>query len=288
MSTSGIVSAGTSATAIAVARQTAKGSNSRVSSILTKRNLSLLVGTVAVLGFVYRYRDFLLNKERVQEEALQLLSKLKGDDEEDPFRSLATYASGMAAWEFFGLSTIPVETAAGMVFGWQAAPASFAGKLLGALSSFVVGRVLLAERARSKLQNNELFQQLLREERALERKAIGDPPIRWQSHPITTAFLMKFSCFPELVKNIGSSLLSAVSIPTFVLATLVHGGMFTVLWTWWGVETAARLQDTDYPASQALRAALVCAAFLGVVISPLLMAWWIRDLKRQDDAKRKK
>jgi hypothetical protein len=29
-----------------------------------------------------------------------------------------------------------------------------------------------------------------------------------------------------------------------------------------------------------LRAALVAAAFVGVVMTPLIMAWWVRDLRR--------
>jgi hypothetical protein len=126
---------------------------------------------------------------------------------------------------------------------------------------------------------------------------------------------MKFSCFPEAVKNFGSgSLLPVMKMWMFVAATVVHhGGSYTALWTWLGVDTAQRLQYSGssasnssssisvnlgsvtsnnmpmlpimpMPANVPLNVALVVAGVSGVVVSPLLMAWWLRTLKRQADA----
>jgi Cu/Ag efflux pump CusA len=38
------------------------------------------------------------------------------------------------------------------------------------------------------------------------------------------------------------------------------------------------------PANMPLNVTLVIAGVIGVVVSPLLMAWWLRTLKRQADA----
>jgi len=268
--------------------------NNRASSIQRSLQISAAFTiSLAVLAVIYRYREFLLNKEKLQDETLHILRKLYDPESPDASsslpKSLALYASGMAVWEFLGLSTIPVETAAGMVFGWYAVLASFAGKLTGALAAFCVGRRFFLESAQARLVQYEIFQHLFTQQKQTEKeqaKGKASKTIRWQSRPMTTAFLMKFSCFPELAKNVGTSLLSSVPTSTFVVATLVHGGMFSALWTWWGVETGANMRDAGRAVHGALRYVLVAAAILGLVISPALMAWWIRDLQTHSSAKK--
>jgi uncharacterized membrane protein YdjX (TVP38/TMEM64 family) len=228
----------------------------------------------------------------------------------------------MAVWEFCGLTTIPVETAAAMVFGWTALAVSLAGKMLGALSAFCLGRFWLADIVRAKLMNSSS---------SSDTDGTGKSSSPWQVlwaspedanassskgttgtgstttaavtiSPLQTALLMKFSCFPEAMKNFGCSLLLPVQLWMFVLATAVHGGCYTALWTWLGVDTAKRLQHHHasvssvsvssvsqsqivlLPANVPLQVTLVFAGVIGVVVSPLLMAWWLRTLKRQADA----
>jgi uncharacterized membrane protein YdjX (TVP38/TMEM64 family) len=196
-----------------------------------------------------------------------------------------------------------VETAAAMVFGWTALAVSFAGKMLGALSAFCVGRFLLADTVRAKLmhtsksnsddgtgQSSSPWQVLWAspDESSSSSTAAGTNSVTIS--PLQTALLMKFSCFPEAIKNFGCSLLQPVKFWMFVLASAVHGGCYTALWTWLGVDAAARLQVsasnslTLLPANIPLNITLVFAGVIGVVVSPLLMAWWLRTLKRQADA----
>jgi uncharacterized membrane protein YdjX (TVP38/TMEM64 family) len=197
------------------------------------------------------------------------------------------------------LTTIPVETAAAMVFGWTALAVSLAGKMLGALTAFTVGRFWLADTVRAKLmqssskmdgagQSSSPWQVLWAspEESSPSGSTTGTTTNAVTSiSPLQTALLMKFSCFPEAMKNFGCSLLLPVKLWMFVLATALHGGCYTALWTWLGVDTAARLNHSlTLPANMPLNVTLVFAGVIGVVVSPLLMAWWLRTLKRQADA----
>lgn len=237
---------------------------------------------VAVLLVAVRERavwvPLLSDKDVIQRHALEALHSLRPPPGAGPaaaLRSLALYAAGMAGWELAGLSTIPVETAAGMVFGFrQAALASLVGKVTGATLAFGLGRTVLAGHIASHpaFANNAVFQLLT----ASNGRIVTQP----RHPPLATAFFMKFSCFPELIKNLGSSVLPVIRPWMFVLVTLVHGGAFTLVWTGLGVETAARMQDAAMTANRPLQAALMAAMITGFCLTPLAMAWWIRDLKR--------
>jgi uncharacterized membrane protein YdjX (TVP38/TMEM64 family) len=281
----------------------------------------VLLGTAATSAAYFAYTQralwlpFLTNKQAIQGRTLELLQGLQRPDGSVSAQSLATYCAAMAVWEFFGLTTIPVETAAAMVFGWTALAVSLAGKMLGALTAFTVGRFWLADTVRAKLMKSS-------SKSGTEKSSTSSSPwqVLWASpeesnasstgshtnntadtvttiSPLQTALLMKFSCFPEAMKNFGCSLLLPVKLWMFVLATAVHGGFYTALWTWLGVDTAARLQHTaaasssisknlvlPLPANVPLNVTLVFAGVIGIVVSPLLMAWWLRTLKRQADA----
>lgn len=93
----------------------ASRSKNLLKKLATRKHLSAALAGLTLLAVAYRYRDVLLNKERIQDEALRLLRRLDASDGDfkSLARSLSLYGCGMAAWEFFGLSTIPVETAAG-------------------------------------------------------------------------------------------------------------------------------------------------------------------------------
>ena len=219
---------------------------------------------IVVVVLMYQKREMLkplLDKAYIQEKALTILRDL----ESNPL-SLPIYAGGMAIWELLGLSTIPVETAAGMVFGLKRGLlASGAGKLLGASAAFWLGRGLLAQYVHEKLKQNTIWS-------VLNRSTDVHPPL-------VVALLMKFSCFPEFVKNFGSSCLN-MTYKTFLTATAIHGLMFSFLWTALGEDAAARLENASLAANVPLQVALVLAVMLGLVGSPLLMAWWIRDMKK--------
>jgi uncharacterized membrane protein YdjX (TVP38/TMEM64 family) len=242
----------------------------KTGQVSTKRVLfaSLSMASIVVL---YNTRTVWLpffNKERIQTSTIQLLERFRQGNEK---RALLQYAGGMACWEMIGLSTIPVETAAGMVFGWKGAVASGIGKLAGALAAFLVAQVFLQERLRLQLSSNPIFALLLESNQDDSSASTSRSP--WQ-----TSFCLKFSCVPELVKNCGSAVLN---IPwwIFLTVTIVHGWSFTALWTWMGVDAARQLQATAGQ-NLPLQISVGIAMLIGIVGSPLLMAWWIRDLRR--------
>jgi hypothetical protein len=281
-----------------------------IAVLLTSQNLLrafILVTTVVTLVMNRHHLAPWLDSQRLQQTMLTLVQRLEPTDPKDTWKSLTCYALGMAVWELVGLSTIPVETAAAMVFGWQALLPSAVGKLLGATCAYVLGRTILSQWARRRLADNKVFQllesgseaippkltkvQILRQR--FQSSSASADPVLFTSHdkldvlrtPLATAFLMKFSCFPEFIKNFGSSLLQPVTLQRFVVVTIVHGWMYTALWTFLGVDTAFRLQTTDVlPANHLLRVSLGLSVVVGFVLSPLLMAWWIRDLKLRSAA----
>lgn len=270
---------------ILTALEVSRGGGASITSTTTTKRLAkkTLVRTataVALATLVYftkaSWQPF-FDKDKIQATTLDLLEQLRpsSGDPLATLRALSIYASGMAVWELLGLSTIPVETAAGMVFGGKAAGASLVGKLTGAGLAFGLGRSLLGGWARRRLSSNAVFQLL----------ADQDDPLHG---PQTTAFLMKFSCFPEFIKNFGSALLPSIAPRMFLTATAFHGGSFTLLWTWWGVDAARRLADDSLPVNVPLRVALGVAAVVGIVLTPLVMAWWIRDLQQHASDKARK
>jgi uncharacterized membrane protein YdjX (TVP38/TMEM64 family) len=219
--------------------------------------------TVAWLGWVYRASlAKIFNKEKIQAKTLEILHNLDGLPK---MQSYTTYALGMAIWEIGGMSTIPVETAAGMVFGWHGLLLSAGGKVLGAVIAFSLGRYgPLASWVQQKLKSNSFLQ--------LVEESTG-------SNPLKVAFLVKLSCFPETIKNYGSAVLFPIKLWMFTLATIIHGGTFSALWTYLGVDTAKRLANPSQPSDPRLHFLLVLAMINGVIVSPLAMAYWVRDLK---------
>ena len=222
--------------------------------------LTVLGGLASYL--IYTHRHQLFDKQFLQDKTLELLQGAN-----DNRLGILYYSLGMAAWETIGLSTIPVETAAGMAFGWKRAVlASTVGKQLGAGTAFLLGRHVLHRWVRTQLDTNDNFRLI---EASVAHK------------PLLTAILLKYSCFPEFVKNFGSSLLNPIPFWGFLLATLVHGGPFTCLWSWLGDDAALRLKDPDLAPNRALQSTLFVAMTVGLLLSPAAMAWWFRDLRKE-------
>jgi uncharacterized membrane protein YdjX (TVP38/TMEM64 family) len=201
----------------------------------------------------------LFNKKKLQESAVTTLNRLNNMPKVSSYTS---YILGMAFWEMAGLSTIPVETAAGMVFGW---PHGFwlnaVAKLLGATMAFGLGRSrILASTIEQQFAQNSFLQSIQE---------------TTQQHPLRVAFLMKFGPLPETIKNFGSAFLKPIQFWMFVLVTIVHGWTFSALWTYLGVDTAARLADINglIPPDRILQLLLSLALVNAVVVSPLSMAW---------------
>ena len=202
------------------------------------------------------------DKDKLQTKTLEILRELNALPK---YKSYTVYTLGMALWEAVGLSTIPVETAAGMVFGWPGFALSASGKLLGAVLAFCLARYgILAGWIKERLSGNS-FLQLVQDSA--------------ESSPILVTVLMKFSCSPETIKNYGSGILQPIQLWMFIFGTAVHGGTFSALWTYFGVDTAMRLGDNSIPADSLLKTLLTLALVNGIVVSPLAMAYWLKSLK---------
>ena len=269
----------------------------------TTRFVTITTSLILLLLAVW-YRDawwpYVVDKQRLQQAVVQLLQGLQPAADakwHEAVRLYSLYALGMMVWETIGLSTIPVETAAGMVFPalWAAAVASATGKLLGASLAWMLGRWKLQDYVQNHalVQSSALCQLLAahpppssssQQPRNLSTPRVGHAP--WVS-----ILLMKFSCFPETIKNYGTAaLLPHVTYPWFVGGTALHGIPFTLLWTWLGHETAQQLSSstTTTTKSRGLQLALTATLFLGFVVSPVSMALWIRDLQHQDKEQKRK
>jgi uncharacterized membrane protein YdjX (TVP38/TMEM64 family) len=240
-----------------------------------KLNMGITAGaTVTSLWLLWISRENwmgLFDKDKLQARTLGILHELNALPK---YHSYTVYTIGMALWESLGLSTIPVETAAGMVFGWHGFLLSSVGKLLGALLAFCLARYgILAEWVQQRLSGNT-FLQLVHESA--------------ESNPLLVSVLLKFSCFPETIKNYGSAILQPIRLWMFVFGTVVHGWTFSALWTYLGVDAAMRLEDPSIPADTVLQTLLSLALVNGIVVSPLAMAYWVRSLKKHSEKGGKK
>jgi uncharacterized membrane protein YdjX (TVP38/TMEM64 family) len=229
----------------------------------TLRKAAVWTSSGSIVTFLLvKYRHQLFDRQFLQDTTLKYLTAMN----ENP-RGLLYYILGLAAWEAIGLPTIPIETAAGMAFGKnRAILASTCGKMSGAATAFLLGRHILQRWVRAKLQQNAQFQLI---ESSVEHS------------PTKTAILLKYSVFPEFIKNYGTALLNPIPLTTFLFATLVHGGPFTCLWSWLGDDTSLHLANPDLPPNRAVQVTVVVAMTVGVILSPIAMGWWIASLRKE-------
>ncbi|KAL3791849.1 hypothetical protein ACHAW5_002900 [Stephanodiscus triporus] len=182
---------------------------------------------------------------------------------------LLLYAIGFALWEACGLPTSVVETAAGMAFGRRRGLlGSFVGKTLGSCLAFVLGRTLLSEIVSSRMEGSEAFG-------AVVRGA--------SRNPVRTAFVVRYSVFPQAIKNFGMALTTPVSFPVFLSSAVVHGLPFSTLWAALGDDAGARLRASEsggeMPANLVLNGLLAFVTIFGFVVSPTITGLWLADLR---------
>jgi len=145
---------------------------------------------------------------------------------------------------------------------------------IGALFVFWIGRCFLADAVLSRTSDNETFQ--------LVRDEIG-------RHSLRSSVLWRLCPFPELFKNAA---ISVMPVPAWPVATsmFLHLFPYSVLWTAVGVDAGAVLRATEAePRVPSVLLAKIVAAnvVFGVVFCPLILAWWIRDIKRKAGERRK-
>jgi len=133
---------------------------------------------------------------------------------------------------------------------------------------------LLYDTAKKRFSRSEIF--------ALIEKSVEKKPLR-------SALFMRYSSFPELMKNFGLSVVPLHPI-YFTTAILVHGVPYSLLWSYVGEETKKRLNaqvDSTSEYSKFYNGILLFSGLFGVIVSPAVVAFWIRDMKKDYDAKKK-
>ncbi|KAL9189875.1 hypothetical protein ACHAXT_009550 [Thalassiosira profunda] len=183
---------------------------------------------------------------------------------------LLLYALAFVPYEVCGLPTSVVETAAGMAFGFKRGLlGSFVGKTCGSLAAFTLGRTLLSDLVGKKMEEGGNLE--------LIEKGVA-------LNPMLSALVVRYSPFPQLLKNFALSVTTPVSFPMFLLAILIHGFPFSLLWAALGQDSAMRLRASEAGESMApnvvLNGLLVFVTIFGFVVSPLVTGWWLADLRK--------
>ena len=183
---------------------------------------------------------------------------------------LVLYACGFAIWEVCGLPTSIVESAAGMAFGLRRGLlGSFVGKTCGSCMAFALGRTLLSNVVSRRMEGTEPYETVVRGA---------------ARNPIRAAFVVRYSVFPQLVKNFGMSLCGPVSFSTFFMSIMVHGFPFSLLWAALGHDAGLRLRASEAGMEMAanilLNGLLAFVSVFGFVVSPTITGLWLADLRK--------
>lgn len=191
-------------------------------------------------------------------------------------RGLIIYTIAFLIWEIFVGVTTPVETAAGMAFGVKKGIiANVIGKTGGAICAFLLGRYVLKDFVKQKLQGNEYMD------------LVQDSIVK---NPLRVSLIWRFSFFPEQVKCFGLAVLP-VKLWQYILAVLIHGVPFTLLWTVLGNEMGLIVRGTIAKPTKVLKILIGGVYLFGFFISPSLVGMWIkglRDAKLEKDSNNKK
>lgn len=169
------------------------------------------------------------------------------------------------------LPTSVVETAAAAAFGFKGGLiGSFVGKTCGSILAFTLGRTLLSNVVGEKMEENDVFGLV---ERGVQR------------HPVKSSLIVRYSPFPQLIKNFALSLTKPVTFPIFLLAICIHGFPFSLLWAALGNDSSMRLRASEMGESMAanvvLNSLLVFVTVFGFVVSPAITGWWLADLRNE-------
>lgn len=224
--------------------------------------------TVVISALIYINRQSIasFNFQEFLSEKLDILSDLGTP-------GLVLYVLSLVIWEVTMGITTPVETAAGMAFGFKRGIVANAfGKISGAIIAFLLGRNILKDYVTSKLENNEYMD--------LVQHSIRQRPLR-------VALIWRFSFLPEFVKNFGLAVLP-IKTWQFVCAVLMHGLPFTVLWTFLGNEMGLVVKGVVSEPSRLLKMMISAVYIFGFFISPSLVGVWIKGLRDEKQKRESK
>ncbi|KAL7531333.1 hypothetical protein ACHAXR_003983, partial [Thalassiosira sp. AJA248-18] len=242
------------------------------------RNQAVKVGTaaIAILAIALSILQWdtlksslstFFDREKFRTTIIQTLNGIasKGN------KGLFMYTFGFLWWEVCGLPTSVVETAAGMAFGFKKGLlCSFVGKTCGSIVAFTLGRTLLINSVGKKMEENKSFE-------LVERGVARDPML--------SALVIRYSPFPQLIKNFMLSVTKPVTYPIFILAISIHGFPFSLLWAALGNDSSLRLRASEAGETMAanviLNGLLVFVTIFGFVVSPAVTGWWLAKLRKE-------
>lgn len=247
---------------------------SNVSTIATITILSLTI-LLSILNWetlVISLSAF-FDRERFRTRIIETLNSIS----DRGMQGLLMYTFGFIFWETCGLPTSVVETAAGMAFGFKdGLLCSFVGKTLGSILAFTLGRSFCHSFVKKQLQNNEVLELM---ERSVAKS------------PMQSALIVRYSPFPQLIKNFGLSMMEPVQLTVFLLAICIHGFPFSILWAALGHDSSLRLRAEENGQSLAvnwvLNGALVFVTVFGFIVSPAITGWWLAGLRKNNGTKTK-
>jgi uncharacterized membrane protein YdjX (TVP38/TMEM64 family) len=235
------------------------------------KNNNVMTTSISIISLIAIATTFIINRDGISSS----LSKASIIHKMNIIAShgnagLILYACGFAIWEVCGLPTSLVETAASMAFGLRRGLlGSFVGKSCGSCIAFALGRTLLSNIVSRRLEGTEPYETVV-------RGAAGNP--------ILAAFVVRYSVFPQLVKNYGMSLCKPVSFSTFFVSIVVHGFPFSLLWAALGQDAGLRLRASEAGMEMAanilLNGLLAFVTIFGFVVSPTITGLWLADLRK--------
>ena len=182
-------------------------------------------------------------------------------------RGEAIYAMIFVVWTMTVGVTTPIETAGGAAFPLgRAISLSAIGKIGGAILQYMLAKYLFSSVARERLKDNEWMDKI---------------KCSFQNNPLGVALIWRFSPLPEFVKNVGPALVETLRTPYQILAILLHGLPFTVLWSCVGNDAAIVARGGK--ASVWLPKIFAAIQLIGLFVTPTLFGWWLKGLEKTEE-----
>jgi len=247
------------------------------------KNLTRILGTSFVtyaMYVIYDNRNSVPSKDEIQTYLLNVITKVQQKGR----IGLLYYILGLAFCESIGITTGPIETTGGFVFGLQNGFfANAAGKLSGALTTYFVGRTYLSSKIQSKLKTGQKSRgnESSQDETTSSSKLINLVQKCIIEEPFTTTIILRFSFFPQVVKNLILSVLEPVTWKLFLVATSIQALPYSLLFTVVGHDSARRLNNPSLPMNIFLNGCLLAITLYGIFGTPALVAYWYQEKSKK-------
>ncbi|GMI09583.1 hypothetical protein TrLO_g6550 [Triparma laevis f. longispina] len=235
---------------------------------VARRRLAVkgMVGFVGLLGLVKSWPD-IVNLYSKCPSLKPLLNKCIQPLKLHPLGPLIFFII-FTIYASVGLSTTPVETISGYTFGfYKAALVNTFGKACGAMLAFLACRILKERRSVGGGGNGKTGE---------VSKPLNLGPFNpdsltrmISSNPLRSTVLIRMSVLPELLKNYILATYGDLKLRTFYAGVLIHGGPYSVLWSYLGSELG---KGGTGEMSPGVKVGVGLFGIMGLVGSPILIA----------------